>query len=167
MFRPLLLAGLVGSASLSAAALTVTFDAPPTAVRDSSKTIPLALTGTLNLLTGVTASPIGISIVVLTATGPGKAFGIGDVTVNGAILGGMPKGRFTGTLFTLPIAATTPLGRYTGTYQVRLQLSRTNSQTSGVTPFSFTVAAPPPKVVPEPASLAALGLGSILFRRRR
>ena len=165
MFRPLFLAGLVGSTSLSAAALTVTFDPPPTVNRVTAKTV--ALGGTLNLLTGVTASPIGISIVVLTATGPGKAFGIGDVTVNGAVLGGMPKGRFTGTLFTLPIAPTTPLGTYTGTYQVRLQLSRTNSQTSGVTPFSFTVAAPPPKAVPEPASLAALGLGLILFRRRR
>ena len=146
----------------------MTFDAPPTAIRDKSVTRALALTGTLDLLTGVTATPTGVSILVLTATGPGKTFGINEVTVNGAILGGMPKGRFSGTLFTLPISPTTLLGTYTGTFQVRLTLSRTNSQTSAITPFSFTVAAPsPPAVVPEPAAFVLLGLALVLVRRRR
>ena len=163
MFRPLLLAGLFGSAPLSVAALAVTFDPPPTVNRDTAKTV--ALGGTLDLLTGVAATPSSVSILVLTATGPGKGFGINDVTVNGSILGGMPKGRFTGTFFTLPLSATTPLVTYTGTFQIRLKLSRTNIQTSAVTPFSFVVAAPRP--VPEPASLAAFALGVAFVRRRR
>lgn len=166
MLRPALFAGLFALATAAPAALVLTIDSSLSIVRPAAGSTTFWILGLLDDSTvSTTAQASSASIPSLSVTGP-VGFTQADATVYDGVLGGFNKGKYTGKLFGLPISATTPLGTYTGTVKMQVRFgSRTTPVTTGAAPFSFTVTAA--QAVPEPAGLAAMGVGLLTSLRRR
>lgn len=158
LFRSAAILGLAVAALAASADPTISLSTPDvTIVRPTSGSVTYDFVGTVAATAGSAFTGFGESYPSLLNSTTMLDVAPGTVDYSGT-------STYTGVLFTVTVASTTELGYYgyVSESNIRSTYYAFDDVGASSTPYSITVQA-----VPEPATLAALGLGASAFLRRR
>lgn len=138
-----------------------------TVVAPTSGSLVVTYSGTVDISNGWDAVSASVEFPFLT---DGSAF-LGNILFTNDFLTYLGAGAdvdYSGSLFTITIDSTTPAGEYwldsslTNASEIAINATKGSANFNDNEAYSLTVEA-----VPEPASMAALGLGALALLRRR